>query len=131
MAKQYLPVNSSYIKFRKQMEFEKLEAMIQYAENTNLCRSRVLLQYFDEFDAMDCGVCDICKEKIGRYWTEEKLVQLLEQLRVIDWKKAYSIKELASICKNYRDFELAAACRILLDKGILQLNSAQQITWVK
>jgi len=131
MAKQYLPVNSSYIRFRKQMEFEKLEAMIQYAENTNLCRSRVLLQYFDEFDAMDCGVCDICKEKIGRYWTEEKLVQLVEQLRVIDWKKAYSIKELASICKNYRDFELAAACRILLDKGILQLNSAQQITWVK
>jgi ATP-dependent DNA helicase RecQ len=129
LAKQYLPVNDPYIKFRKKMEFEKLEAMIGYAENTGLCRSRVLLKYFDELNVIDCGVCDVCKEKIGSYWTEEKLTTLCNQLRLIDWGKAYSIKELLVLIPNYRDAELATACRILIDKGILQLNSQQQIVW--
>ncbi|MDP3929560.1 MAG: RecQ family ATP-dependent DNA helicase [Bacteroidota bacterium] len=129
LAKQYLPVNDAFIKFRKKMEFEKLEAMIAYAENTSLCRSRVLLKYFDELNVMDCGVCDVCKEKIGKYWTEEKLATLCNQLRLIDWEKAYSIKELLVLIPHYRDAELATACRILIDKGILQLNLQQQIVW--
>jgi ATP-dependent DNA helicase RecQ len=113
------------------MEEDKLEAMINYAANDKLCRSRVLLKYFDELNTYDCGVCDICKEKMGKFWTAEKLQQLSEQLRNIDWTKGYTIKELSLLIKTYRDAELATACRILLDKGILQLNSQQQIVWTK
>jgi ATP-dependent DNA helicase RecQ len=131
LSEKYLPVNAPYLKFRKKMEEDKLEAMINYAANDKLCRSRVLLKYFDELDTYDCGVCDICKEKMGKFWTEEKLQQLSEQLRNIDWTKGYTIKELSLLIKTYRDAELATACRILLDKGILQLNSQQQIVWTK
>ena len=126
---QYLPVNASYIRFRKQMEFEKLESMIHYAENQNLCRSRVLLQYFNELNVLDCGVCDVCKEKKEKFWTEAKLIELIDCLRELDWNKAYTIKELATQLKKYRDAELASACRILIDKGILHLNLQQEIVW--
>lgn len=127
----YLPVSSEIIRFRKKMEEDKLEAMIEYAENTKLCRSRVLLKYFDETNVKDCGTCDVCREKSGKYWSDTKLNNLLLQLQQLNWDKGYSIKELSSKLKNYRDEDLATACRIFLDKGILQLNSQQEFNWVK
>ncbi|MCQ2342001.1 MAG: RecQ family ATP-dependent DNA helicase [Paludibacteraceae bacterium] len=38
----------------------KLSAMVEYAENTQFCRSQVLLAYFGEENAPVCGTCDIC-----------------------------------------------------------------------
>ena len=34
--------------------------MIRYASHTKRCRTLLLLEYFHEFDAEECGVCDIC-----------------------------------------------------------------------
>ncbi|MCG9879930.1 MAG: RecQ family ATP-dependent DNA helicase [Bacteroidia bacterium] len=127
----YLPVSSEIIRFRKKMEEDKLEAMIEYAENKTLCRSRVLLKYFDELNVLDCGTCDVCKEKSGKYWSDTKLKTLLQQLEKLDWSEGISMKELSKKLKNYRDEDLAIACRIFLDKGILQLNTQQEFNWVK
>ncbi len=38
----------------------RVDAMLEYATNDNVCRSRMLLRYFDETDSTDCGVCDVC-----------------------------------------------------------------------
>ena len=38
----------------------RVDAMMEYATNNNVCRSRMLLRYFDETDSTDCGVCDVC-----------------------------------------------------------------------
>ena len=34
--------------------------MNNYLTNTEVCRSIVLLNYFDEKDSKDCGICDVC-----------------------------------------------------------------------
>jgi len=34
--------------------------VIRYASHTKRCRTLLLLEYFHEFDAEECGVCDIC-----------------------------------------------------------------------
>lgn len=38
----------------------RLEAMIAYINNTDRCRSTLLLEYFGEKDNTACGQCDIC-----------------------------------------------------------------------
>ena len=48
---------------RKKSFQERIEAMLHYAEETDFCRSKVLLHYFGEEDAQVCGQCDICREK--------------------------------------------------------------------
>ena len=46
---------------RKNHYANKLEAMVEYAENKHYCRSQLLLGYFGENDAPTCGTCDICR----------------------------------------------------------------------
>ncbi|MGI6231316.1 MAG: RecQ family ATP-dependent DNA helicase [Prevotella sp.] len=45
---------------RKEMYRKHIEAMIEYASNNSVCRSRMLLRYFGEMDSHDCHVCDVC-----------------------------------------------------------------------
>ena len=37
----------------------RIDAMIRYFTETDMCRSRFLLHYFDD-DGPDCGYCDVC-----------------------------------------------------------------------
>jgi ATP-dependent DNA helicase RecQ len=125
----YIKIDQVLLRNRREMEEEKLEAMIAYAENENLCRSRKLLAYFDEDDVIDCCSCDVCKEKMVIYWTSEKIQKLVRVLEKLNWEKACTVKELTKRVEGYKEEELAKAFRILVDKGILQLNSQQLLIW--
>ena len=45
---------------RKEQFRERINAMITYATNDHVCRSRQLLRYFGENDSHDCRQCDVC-----------------------------------------------------------------------
>ena len=46
----------------RQERFEnKLQAMLEYADQTQFCREQVLLAYFGETNASSCGHCDVCR----------------------------------------------------------------------
>jgi len=45
---------------RKEQFRERIHAMIDYATNDHVCRSRQLLRYFGEDNNHDCCQCDVC-----------------------------------------------------------------------
>ena len=45
---------------QKESYRRRIEAMIEYAESENNCRSRMLLHYFGEKNEHNCGQCDVC-----------------------------------------------------------------------
>ena len=48
----------------------KINAMLEYAEQTQFCREQVLLSYFGEKNAAPCGHCDVCRELEHRIMAE-------------------------------------------------------------
>ncbi len=54
-----LEIDFAELAQRKAGETEKLEAVIQFARTAG-CRQRVILNYFGETDAPNCGTCDRC-----------------------------------------------------------------------
>ena len=51
---------------KRAQHFEEcLRAMLEYAQNQQYCREQVLLDYFGEHDAIPCGTCDICRQKVS------------------------------------------------------------------
>jgi ATP-dependent DNA helicase RecQ len=51
---------------RRELLSAKLDRIKQYAES-EICRRRVLLSYFNEYPEHDCGNCDICKNPPERF----------------------------------------------------------------
>ena len=48
---------------RKREYEHRINEILAYAESEDTCRSRMLLRYFGEKDAEDCGVCDVCRKR--------------------------------------------------------------------
>lgn len=65
---------------------QRIAAVIRYANDDRICRSRQLLSYFGETESHDCGLCDVClshrKEGLvseSRFNTAmEKILHLLD-----------------------------------------------------
>lgn len=45
---------------RKEMFKQRIEAIIGFARNDTMCRSRQLIEYFGQPAGEDCGICDVC-----------------------------------------------------------------------
>ncbi|KAA0994007.1 DNA helicase RecQ [Dyadobacter aurulentus] len=66
MTRQDMINNSDQSSEQKELLHAKLNRMKQYAE-TDICRRRVLLNYFNDSFDRDCGNCDVCKNPRSRF----------------------------------------------------------------
>lgn len=53
-------IPASVYEERRDQFTKRIEAMIEYASHHDVCRSRMLLRYFGERRADNCGICDVC-----------------------------------------------------------------------
>ena len=56
----HLPLSKTHFEERKTLLFNKLKSMNNYISNTEVCRSILLLDYFNEKTDTSCGICDVC-----------------------------------------------------------------------
>jgi ATP-dependent DNA helicase RecQ len=55
-----LRLDIAFLNKRKKDFQEKLEGLSKYITNQSICRTKMLVEYFGEYNAEACGVCDIC-----------------------------------------------------------------------
>lgn len=51
---------------RLERSVKRIQSMLQYAQSTTICRSRLLLAYFGEKKSDPCGHCDVCLSKTSQ-----------------------------------------------------------------
>lgn len=67
---EFISLPDHVYKTRKKKYLERIQAMELFCTSEDKCRSKILLEYFGEKQAMDCGLCDICKGGNGKELTE-------------------------------------------------------------
>lgn len=54
-----------YDKRRDQVR-NQIDSVLRYSSSYELCRKKILLNYFDEFEIDYCGSCDFCRERLSK-----------------------------------------------------------------
>lgn len=80
---------------RKEQFTRRIEAIIAYATNDDMCRSRQLLRYFGEERSTDCEQCDVCLYHDSRHVNKETAEVIRTQiLQLLSDKQKHHITEL-------------------------------------
>ena len=89
---------------------ERVQAMTDYVQEEDECRSRFLLRYFGQENGKDCGRCDICRSKKKRPLRE----------RILDFVRSsggeYTLEELRRTLGPGEDGYLGEL-REMIDRG--------------
>ena len=79
---------------RKESYVQRINAMIEYAECENRCRSRMLLRYFGEKNEHNCGQCDVCLQQHQSGLKSGEFEAISQQLQALLKENPLSLQEI-------------------------------------
>ena len=123
MLAEEIVIPESVYEERKEQFERRVRAMVGYATNDMVCRSRQLLRYFGEKDSHDCQQCDVCidrrsmddKEKAEKE-AEEKIIELLSD------HERHHVAELHNIDCSPKAMQ--EAIRLLVNEEIVKTEQS-------
>lgn len=108
---------------RKEQFTKRIEAIIEYASNNNVCRSRQLLRYFGETKSHDCNVCDVCvSSRSDRTSDEDDKYARQAVIALLKDGEKHIINELHQL--NIPKKQLDNALRYLVNEEIIHLDGS-------
>jgi len=113
---------------RKKTAFEKLEAVLYYAQSQDRCRSQILLEYFGEKESRRCGICDVCLEKNKLELNDMEFNEIESQLQNILAEKALLLPQIMQKMKGYKEEKVIKVMEFLLDNGKMKMKK-QKYSW--
>lgn len=83
---------------RRTQYIKRIQAMLDYANNDHVCRSRQLLDYFGEECWQDCRQCDVCVTHQGNMPNENRVRLYRQQIKdMLGDRKRHHIAELHTL----------------------------------
>ena len=83
---------------RRTQYIKRIQAMLDYANNDHVCRSRQLLDYFGEECWQDCRQCDVCVTHQGNMPNEGRTRLYRQQIKdMLSDRKRHHIAELHTL----------------------------------
>lgn len=125
-----LPLNKKRLEQRREIQKEKLGAIINYVESKNQCRITRILEYFGERNFEDCGHCDYCLEKKRRLSKSDH--NRIRELVHYELSKGPKLPE--EITKLFAHHELPLVeqvIRAMTDNDLLIYDATGRLVWKK
>lgn len=110
-------------------QFEKrIEAVISYATNDNVCRSQQLLLYFGQKNVEPCGQCDVCVRKKRVSLSDDEFTVYQNELKKMLQQHPSNMNELL-LQSTLTKEKLEQVIRFLQDSGKVKINENLQLIW--
>ncbi len=115
---------------RKKRYQERIEAIINYANNTTKCRSQQLVAYFGQEKSYRCGECDVCKSRNELDITRYEFDTIIEKIKKHLKQEPLPLTALV----NRIDHEQKNTVKVidwLFEKGKIKYNEKKFLIWHK
>ncbi len=114
----FINITKNVYEERKERLEKRIGAMLEYAQNDDICRSNMLLAYFGETDAKPCGICDVCLSKKQKDIKSSEFIQIEEHIVKILSEREMDLNELVQSIPFSTEKTLQII-RFLTDEGKL------------
>lgn len=104
---------------RKESFIHRIEAMTEYAETDDKCRSRMLLLYFGEKNEHNCGQCDVCLSSHSSGIRQGMFDEISRAIEEALKDKEMTTSELMEHISSYEKENVAKALSYLLSEEII------------
>src|SRR5690554_2258801 len=112
---------------RKEDFLKRIDSVINYAEDTENCRSRLLLEYFGENDATDCGICDVCQSKKSIGITAKEFYEVGNRIKSL-LAEPVSFEAMLQMLEGNRD-EMLQILKQLIDNENIIFRPDDKLEW--
>ena len=110
---------------RKRDAEARVQAVIDFVNNDDECRSVQLLRYFNERTNKVCGRCDVCRKHGSQPVSYASIEQRLES---IVSESSESIESVVMKCGDVNEAEVLDSIRFLVDSGVLKLDKEGRLS---
>lgn len=116
----YLEIPRPVYDDRKNRMKGRIEQVIHYGTSPDVCRSRILLNYFGENPAEDCGGCDVCLARKRQAAAGSQISLIMNEIQKRVAGGEISIDALVRSI-NYPEEQVVRAIRILADNNQIHI----------
>ena len=115
-----LPLDKRKLAEKRQLDKDKIEAMVAYVTLARNCRSQYIQNYFGEDSFENCGICDLCLELKRSGQGLEKIPEVREAIMLLLDEKPLPTGEIISKLPDYQEVTILNTIRYMLDNHELK-----------
>ena len=113
---------SVYEEQRERLE-HRIEAMKQFAFDTEQCRVNTMLRYFGENPHKECGTCDVCRSRRSNPDNKQQQQQIAESIiYILSQPGTHTLQGIASALSKRED-DIVDIMRQLADQGTITITA--------
>ena len=110
----------------KEKALTRINSVVNYVSEKHVCRSRLLLSYFNETDFKDCGYCDVCVERYKRNLEADE--GLVENIKIELSGQTLKLNDLMHKFQSVNSKRLSDLINKLIDDDVLLIDEQKNIS---
>lgn len=125
-ATKYLQLRKEVYEDRRERFISRINSVLNYAQEENICRSQLLLSYFGEKNTRPCGKCDVCLKKKEKMMRDKDFINIRSAIQQI---LSHQSSPLDMLVKKipYKEPKVLEVIRFMLDNGQIKENNQMQL----
>lgn len=130
LAEEHLVLPPAKYALLKADRLAKLEAALDYAENSMNCRSQILMAYFGESESKACGQCDFCLNMHAENIDQALLDKLTPLIRA-ELQEPSPLQKLIKSIEFENKTQLLEVIRWHIEQNNIEQAENESLSWKK
>lgn len=123
-----ISLSEDVYKNRKEDADRRLQSVIDFVNNDEICRSVQLLRYFGENINNTCGRCDVCSSR-NRNDIDNKEYKIISDIIISELKEnSAPIYEVVNNIKTYKEEKIVETIRWMVDNNIIRQDDKGKLS---